>query len=62
MKVQRIHVIGAAVGMVALVALSQTANASPATGFTPTTLGTGSLNAPVKSPPRRGQAHHKTGH
>jgi quercetin dioxygenase-like cupin family protein len=51
MKVHRIHVIGAAVGMVALAALTHPANASPATGFTTTTLGTGSLIAPVK-------AHH----
>ena len=49
MKVQRTQVIGAAAGLVALVALSHTASASPATGFTPTTLGTGSLNAPVKA-------------
>jgi quercetin dioxygenase-like cupin family protein len=48
MKVHRTHVIGAAVGMVALAAFSHTANASPATGFTTTTLATGNLNAPVK--------------
>jgi quercetin dioxygenase-like cupin family protein len=48
MKVHRTHVIGAALGMVALVAFTHTANASPATGFTTTTLATGNLNAPVR--------------
>jgi quercetin dioxygenase-like cupin family protein len=51
MKVHRTQVIGAAVGMVALGALTHAANASPASGFTATTLTTGSLNAPI-------QAHH----
>ena len=48
MKVHRTHIIGASVGMVALAAFTHTANASPASGFTPTTLATGRLNAPVK--------------
>jgi quercetin dioxygenase-like cupin family protein len=50
MKVHRTHVIGATVGMLALLAFTHTADASPASGFTATTLATGSLN-PVK-------AHH----
>jgi quercetin dioxygenase-like cupin family protein len=47
MKVQRSHIIAATVGMLALVAFTTSADASPASGFTATTLGTGSLN-PVK--------------
>jgi len=48
MKVHRTHVIGATVGMLALVAFTTSANASPGSGFTPTTLATGTLNGPVK--------------
>ena len=48
MKVNRIHVIGATVGMVALTAFASTAYASPPTGFTPTTLATASLDSPVQ--------------
>ena len=48
MKVNRIHVIGATVGMVALTAFAHTAYASPSTGFTPTTLATASLDRPVQ--------------
>jgi quercetin dioxygenase-like cupin family protein len=51
MKVHRTYVVGATLGMVALTALTHTANASPAKGFTPTTLATGRLNAPAN-------AHH----
>ena len=40
MKVHRTHVIGATVGMLALVAFTTSANASPGSGFTPTTLAT----------------------
>jgi quercetin dioxygenase-like cupin family protein len=48
MKIHRTYVIGATVGMLALVALSNTASASPGSGFTTTTLTTGSLN-PIKT-------------
>ena len=48
MKVNRIHVIGATVGMVALTAFAHAAYASPPTGFTPTTLATASLDRPVR--------------
>ena len=51
MKVHHTHVIGATVGMVALAAFTPTAGASPASGFTTTTLATENLNAPIK-------AHH----
>ena len=47
MKVHRTPVIGATVALVALVAFTNNANASPASGFTTTTLATGTLN-PVK--------------
>ncbi len=47
MKINRIHVIGATVGMVALTASAPMAYASPPTGLTPTTLATASLQRPV---------------
>jgi quercetin dioxygenase-like cupin family protein len=48
MKVNRIHVIVATVGMVALTAFTHTAYASaPNTGFTTTALATASLDKPV---------------
>lgn len=48
MKVNRIHVIGATVGMVALTAFAHAAYASPPnTGFTTTALATASLDRPV---------------
>ena len=48
MKVNRIHVIGATVGMVTLTAFAHAAYASPPTGFTPTTLATASFVRPVQ--------------
>lgn len=48
MKVHRKQVIGATLGTVALLALTHTADASPWTGFTPTTLATASFDTPVK--------------
>jgi quercetin dioxygenase-like cupin family protein len=48
MKVNRIHVIGATVGMVALTTFAHAAYASPSAGFTPTTLATASLHKPVR--------------
>ena len=47
MKVNRMHVIGATVGMVALTAFTTTADASPPKDLNPTTLATASLDTPV---------------
>lgn len=49
MKVHRTHVIGATLGMGALVAFTHTAYASPGTGFTQTPLVTARFNAPLKA-------------
>lgn len=44
MRITRTRIVGAAVGMAALAAFTYTANASPGTGFSPTTLVSGSLD------------------
>lgn len=48
MKVNRLQVTGAIVGLTALAAFAPTAYASPSAGFTATPLATGSLAKPVQ--------------
>lgn len=48
MQVNRTHVIGATVGIAAFAAFATAADASPPSGFTPTTLAVASLASPVR--------------